>query len=198
MQLLCGRHLRRALLRRQRLARGLTQQELADRARLSERSISDLERGVKSAPRLTTVRLLIEVLDLEGADAAALREAVPPGIPARVPYSRFRTRRALHELGIRNPAYGSRQRRRCDNSPRSRVYGIATWYWRGSTCIRSNAAGRVRCASLRYSCTTERASRFGRTDGLDPRNHVIAGVFLPSGQHASEQSALRVLAHREA
>ena len=42
MQLLCGRHLRRALLRRQRLARGLTQQELADRARLSERSISDL------------------------------------------------------------------------------------------------------------------------------------------------------------
>jgi pimeloyl-ACP methyl ester carboxylesterase/DNA-binding XRE family transcriptional regulator len=67
------------LLRRQRLACGLTQQELADRARLSERSISDLERGVKSAPRLTTVRLLIEALGLEGADAAALREAVQPG-----------------------------------------------------------------------------------------------------------------------
>ena len=67
------------LLRRQRLARGLTQQELADRARLSERSISDLERGVKTAPRLVTVRLLIEALGLEGADAAAFREAVQPG-----------------------------------------------------------------------------------------------------------------------
>jgi pimeloyl-ACP methyl ester carboxylesterase/transcriptional regulator with XRE-family HTH domain len=64
------------LLRRQRLARGLTQQELADRARLSERSVSDLERGVKSAPRLTTVRLLIEALGLEGAEAVAFREAV--------------------------------------------------------------------------------------------------------------------------
>jgi pimeloyl-ACP methyl ester carboxylesterase/DNA-binding XRE family transcriptional regulator len=64
------------LLRRQRLARGLTQQELAERARLSERSISDLERGVKNAPRLTTLRLLIDALGLEGEEAVALREAV--------------------------------------------------------------------------------------------------------------------------
>jgi len=67
------------LLRRQRLARGLTQQELAERARLSERSISDLERGVKTSPRLVTVRQLIEALGLEGAEAAALRAAVQPG-----------------------------------------------------------------------------------------------------------------------
>jgi pimeloyl-ACP methyl ester carboxylesterase/transcriptional regulator with XRE-family HTH domain len=66
------------ILRRQRLARGLTQQELAERARLSERSISDLERGVKTAPRLITVRLLIEALGLEGAEAATLRAAVQP------------------------------------------------------------------------------------------------------------------------
>ena len=38
------------VLRQQRLARGLTQEALADRARLSVRAISDLERGAKRRP----------------------------------------------------------------------------------------------------------------------------------------------------
>jgi transcriptional regulator with XRE-family HTH domain len=48
-----------AQLRQHRLALGLTQAELAERAGLSERGISDLERGLKQAPRASTVRLLV-------------------------------------------------------------------------------------------------------------------------------------------
>ena len=60
------------LLRQHRLGRGLTQEELAERARLSARAISDLERGLKRAPRASTVRLLAEALELTVDQAAAL------------------------------------------------------------------------------------------------------------------------------
>ena len=46
------------LLRQHRLAAGLTQEELADRAGLSVRGLSDLERGARRAPRRETVQLL--------------------------------------------------------------------------------------------------------------------------------------------
>ena len=46
-----------SLLRRYREAASLTQEALAERARLSARAISDLERGVKHTPRHDTVAL---------------------------------------------------------------------------------------------------------------------------------------------
>jgi transcriptional regulator with XRE-family HTH domain len=46
------------LLRRYRQAAGLSQEELADRARLSVRTIGDLERGAGHAPRKDTAALL--------------------------------------------------------------------------------------------------------------------------------------------
>ena len=52
------------LLRYYRLAAGLTQEELAERARLSTRAISDLERGVKALPHHHTVELLAAALEL--------------------------------------------------------------------------------------------------------------------------------------
>src|SRR5215467_14996273 len=52
------------LLRRHRLAAGLTQEELAARAGLSVRGLSDLERGARLAPRRETVQLLAEALHL--------------------------------------------------------------------------------------------------------------------------------------
>src|ERR1051326_7386257 len=63
------------LLRQHRLARGLTQAELAERAGLSERAISDLERGLKQAPRPSTLRLLVRGLALPDANAADLLRA---------------------------------------------------------------------------------------------------------------------------
>src|SRR6266851_2025544 len=71
-----------ALLRHHRLALGLTQEELAERAQLGARVISDLERGLKQAPRPSTVRLLVRGLQLPEAEAAALlRAARPRGDP---------------------------------------------------------------------------------------------------------------------
>jgi len=52
------------LLRRFRLAAALTQDALAERATISARAISDLERGVKHRPQKETVRLLADALDL--------------------------------------------------------------------------------------------------------------------------------------
>ena len=63
------------LLRRYRMAAGLTQEELAERARLSVRTIGDLERGASLAPRKDTVELLAEALVLAPPERAALAEA---------------------------------------------------------------------------------------------------------------------------
>jgi len=61
-----------ALLRRQREAAGLTQAELADRAGLGVRTVSNLERGVNSSPYPSTVRLLAEALELAPVELDAL------------------------------------------------------------------------------------------------------------------------------
>jgi non-specific serine/threonine protein kinase len=70
------------LLRRYRLATGLTQEELAERAKLSARAISDLERGARNHPWRGTVGLLATALDLEPGERAyfekAARQASPP------------------------------------------------------------------------------------------------------------------------
>lgn len=64
-----------ALLKRCRIAAGLTQEELAERAKLSVRAIGDLERGVRRAPHKDTLELLIEAMGLSAEDAGLLRDA---------------------------------------------------------------------------------------------------------------------------
>lgn len=59
-------------LKRYRMAAGLTQEALAERAGLSVRGISDLERGRRSSPYYDTVRLLADALMLGGEDRAIL------------------------------------------------------------------------------------------------------------------------------
>jgi predicted ATPase/transcriptional regulator with XRE-family HTH domain len=59
------------VLRRHRRAAGLTQEQLAEQAGLSARSISGLERGEEVTPRRDTVALLVRALGLAGADRAA-------------------------------------------------------------------------------------------------------------------------------
>ena len=65
-----------AALRRCRQAAGLTQADLAERAGISERAVSDLERGIGRVPRRDTVDLLLRALLLEGAERSAFETAV--------------------------------------------------------------------------------------------------------------------------
>ena len=75
-----------AVLRQFRTAAALSQAELAERAGLSERGISDLERSVRRAPHLTTIRLLADALKLTPPDQqtllAAARQASGSEMPA--------------------------------------------------------------------------------------------------------------------
>jgi branched-chain amino acid transport system substrate-binding protein len=63
------------LLRRYRQAAGLTQEELAERARLSVQAIGALERGDRRVPRKDTVDLLAEALSLSASDRAEFAAA---------------------------------------------------------------------------------------------------------------------------
>jgi transcriptional regulator with XRE-family HTH domain len=71
-----------ALLRRHRLAAGLTQEGLAERAGVSARGVQDLERGVRTEPRPETVRLLADALGLDAETRAALIAAARPELVA--------------------------------------------------------------------------------------------------------------------
>jgi transcriptional regulator with XRE-family HTH domain len=64
------------LLRQRRLAAGLTQEALAERAGVSAKAISDLERAPDRMPRLDTVGLLADALG-PGERAALLAAARP-------------------------------------------------------------------------------------------------------------------------
>lgn len=70
-----------ALLRRYREAAGLTQELLAERAGLSARGISDLERGLRQSPRHDTVALLADALELPSHQRALLTAAARPMSP---------------------------------------------------------------------------------------------------------------------
>jgi len=66
-------------LRRYRVAAGLAQEELAERAGVSARAVSDVERGVIQTPRKDTLHLLAEALALGAEDHAALIGLRRPG-----------------------------------------------------------------------------------------------------------------------
>ena len=63
------------LLKRLRTDAGLTQEELAKRASVSPRSISDLERGINKTARQDTTRLLADALSLSGTARAGFETA---------------------------------------------------------------------------------------------------------------------------
>jgi predicted ATPase/transcriptional regulator with XRE-family HTH domain len=73
-----------ALLRRHRLAAGLSQDALAERARMSADAISSLERGHRRTPRRDTLALLAGALALDSEqrqefEVAAVRPGAPRG-----------------------------------------------------------------------------------------------------------------------
>jgi non-specific serine/threonine protein kinase len=64
-----------AILRRYRGTRGLTQEELAERAGLHVQAISKLERDVRQSPRGTTVEFLARALSLDPAERRTFETA---------------------------------------------------------------------------------------------------------------------------
>ena len=68
-----------ALLRRLRLAAGLTQEGLAERAGVSAGAVSDLERNPTRLPRLDSVALLADALGLAAAERVRFVAAARPG-----------------------------------------------------------------------------------------------------------------------
>jgi transcriptional regulator with XRE-family HTH domain len=66
------------LLRHYRTARSLTQEELATRARITQKAVGALERGERRRPYPHTVRALAEALGLDDDERARLVAAVPP------------------------------------------------------------------------------------------------------------------------
>ena len=76
------------LLRRYRMAAGLTQEALAANAGLSVNAISAIERGVSRAPQRETIALLVQALGLQAAERsiferAARQRETPPPAPQR-------------------------------------------------------------------------------------------------------------------
>jgi transcriptional regulator with XRE-family HTH domain len=71
------------LLRQLRAEARLTQEELAEAAGLSPRSVSDLERGINRTARKETAVLLAGALDLPGAVAELFVAAGTGGAPLR-------------------------------------------------------------------------------------------------------------------
>jgi predicted ATPase/DNA-binding XRE family transcriptional regulator len=63
------------LLRRHRLAAGFSQEQLAERARVSLDAVSALERGIRRSPQRQTLALLSEALALDAREQAELESA---------------------------------------------------------------------------------------------------------------------------
>jgi predicted ATPase/transcriptional regulator with XRE-family HTH domain len=72
------------LLKRYRLAAGLSQEALAARASLSARTISDLERGIHGTPHTDTLELLTGALSLSTQQRDLLLAAARPEVAASV------------------------------------------------------------------------------------------------------------------
>jgi predicted ATPase/transcriptional regulator with XRE-family HTH domain len=72
------------VLRRLRLEAGLSQEVLAERARVSKQAVSALERGARRAPQSQTLTLLIDALELDDAGRTDLVAAARASAPARV------------------------------------------------------------------------------------------------------------------
>ena len=70
----------RELLRRYRLRTGLTQEALAEQARLSLRGVSDLERGLRTNPYPDTIHRLADALQLTQTERTTLLWAGGRGV----------------------------------------------------------------------------------------------------------------------
>lgn len=105
------------LLRRHRLAVGLTQEELAERAGLSRRGIADLERGTRQTPRKETVALLAEALGLSEGERTAFSAVARRTGPASDFPPLNTLDRHLHNLPFQLTSFVGRERELAELKP---------------------------------------------------------------------------------
>ncbi len=67
------------LLREYRIRAGLSQSDLAEKARISPAAVSALERGIRQAPYQSTLSLLAKALNLDPEESSALKDARKTG-----------------------------------------------------------------------------------------------------------------------
>ena len=92
------------LLRHYRRAAGLTQEELAEEAGVSPRSISGWESGGVHLPRRDTLAMLVRALGLEGAERGTLQASIErPGPTPPRPARAARTQSATDAQQLRWP-----------------------------------------------------------------------------------------------
>lgn len=97
-----------ALLKRHRLAAGLTQEELAEAAGVSARSIGNLERGLQRTPYPATVRRLADALELQTEERTAFLAAAFWTPAGTAPTEAVTARGPSGELGSRYAALSHR------------------------------------------------------------------------------------------
>ncbi|WP_229068586.1 helix-turn-helix domain-containing protein [Actinoplanes sp. DH11] len=113
------------LLRRMRVAAGLTLEQLSEASGVSDRAIGDMERGVSRGPRASTVAALADALRLTAGDrhalAAAARLGRTKGLPRADTYTDLPLPRAVPDFTgrtaelrrIRDSLRDAGRRRRC-------------------------------------------------------------------------------------
>ena len=72
------------LLRRRRIQAGLSQAQLAERARISVQAVSALERGARSAPRTDTLTLLVDSLELDPSERETFERIARESVKQKV------------------------------------------------------------------------------------------------------------------
>ena len=98
-----------SMLRRLRISAGLTQERLAEKSGISATGVAALEAGRRTTPRLTTVRLLSDALDLGAEQRAELIAAAAPALMTAPPLSSDVDAGVLGRVGasITSPTEGS-------------------------------------------------------------------------------------------
>lgn len=161
------------LLRQLRAAAGLTQEELAEAAQVSVRTVSDLEREITPTPRRETVRRLAEVLQLTGAvrmefavAARRTRAAAPavraPGTVAASPGPARSPQEWLHRVVAALDELGTAAARSAMSEWQDHAAVETDWLDWVTTLIRLTAEGRLPPVAQRPLPATETGPFVGR------------------------------------
>src|SRR5579871_5881305 len=171
------------LVREWRVRRGWTQEELAEQAGISPRSVSDRERGIARSHYPNTLSRLADTLGLEGENRAIFEAAVrgprQPGSHAQVTaaavltfliadvrgYTRFTTERG-DEAGARLAA---RFAEIADEVIRAHEGDVRELRGDEALCVFPSARNALRCSLALQAA-------FARATGADPALPLLVGM----------------------